>query len=61
MEDVMESTLDNRVSVSVEEKVNRGNYQTTTYRLFITSSVKELDKAEIKRVFALAKQAMAEK
>ena len=49
------------VTVSVDESVNMGNYQTRTYRLVITSGMKEVSKEEIKRAFALAKQAMEEK
>lgn len=57
----MEAESSSSVTISVDESVNMGNYQTRTYRLVITSGMKEPDKEEIKRMFAVIKQAMAEK
>jgi hypothetical protein len=61
MEGSIERESENRISVSVEDKVNMGNYQTRTYRILISSAIKELSKEEIKEILAVARKAMEEK
>jgi hypothetical protein len=61
MEGSVERESENRISVSVEDKVNMGNYQTRTYRSLISSAIKELSKEEIKEILAVARKAMEEK
>jgi hypothetical protein len=61
MEGSVEREPENRISVSVEDKVNMGNYQTRTYRILISSGIKEISKEEIKEILAVARKAMEEK